>query len=113
MAFTVLLTPQAEDDLLRLFDFIIERELARDSGDLAVAGQALDAIRSGLKLLERFPFTCRKAQDSAFLRELVIPMAIRGTSPCLRLRTPAPWSWLPCATSAKTTTTDTDYARMP
>ena len=78
MAFTVLLTPQAEDDLLRLFDFIIERELARDSGDLAIAGQALDAIRSGLKLLERFPFTCRKAQDSAFLRELVNPYGHTG-----------------------------------
>jgi plasmid stabilization system protein ParE len=78
MAFTVLLTPQAEDDLLRLFDFIVERELARDSGDLAVAGQALDAISSGLKLLERFPFTCRKAQDSAFLRELVIPYGYTG-----------------------------------
>lgn len=78
MAFTVLLTPQAEDGLLRLFDFIIERELARDSGGLAVAGQALDAIRSGLKLLERFPFTCRKAQDTAFLRELVIPYGHTG-----------------------------------
>lgn len=78
MAFTVLLTPQAEDDLLRLFDFIIERELVRDSGDLDAAQHALEAIRQGLKLLERFPFTCRKAHDSAFLRELVIPYGHTG-----------------------------------
>lgn len=78
MAFTVLLTAQAQDDLLRLFDFIVERELARDGDDLAIAQRALDGIRQGLKLLEKFPFTCRKAHDSAFLRELVIPYGNTG-----------------------------------
>lgn len=77
--YTVLLTPEAQDDLERLFDFLIERELSRPGGggDLDLARQALDAIKAGFKTLELFPFTCRKAASatsaaSPFLRELVI-----------------------------------------
>jgi plasmid stabilization system protein ParE len=77
--YTVRLTPEAEADLLRLYDFLIERELARDGGgDLDQVERALDAITQGLKLLERFPFTCRKAGTSPFLRELVISLGHTG-----------------------------------
>lgn len=51
MSDRVRLTRQARDDLDRLFDFIIERELARDGGDLDLAAQALAAIRSGIDTL--------------------------------------------------------------
>ena len=51
MSFRVRLTAEAEGDLDRLFDFIIERELARDGGDLDLAAQALAAIRSGIDTL--------------------------------------------------------------
>ena len=78
MTYRVLLTAQAEEDLLRLFDFVIERELARDGGDLELAQRALDAIKDALKVLERFAFTCRKAGSSPFLRELVIPFGHTG-----------------------------------
>jgi plasmid stabilization system protein ParE len=77
MSFSVRLTEEALADLQRLFDFIIERELDH-GGDPAVADEALAAIRSAFKTLERFPFTCRKAGDSAFLRELVIPFGASG-----------------------------------
>jgi len=76
--YKVVLTTEAEGDLVRLFDFVIERELARDGGDLELAQRALDAIREGLKLLERFPFTCRKVGSSPFLRELIIPFGHTG-----------------------------------
>jgi len=76
--YKVVLTTEAEGDLVRLFDFVIERELARDGGDLELAKRALDAIREGLKLLERFPFTCRKVGASPFLRELIIPFGHTG-----------------------------------
>jgi hypothetical protein len=33
---------------------------------------ALEAIRSGFSTLESSPFTCRKAGDSPFLRELIV-----------------------------------------
>jgi plasmid stabilization system protein ParE len=82
VTYKVRLTREAEDDLVRLFDFIIERELAREGGDLELADKALGAIRDGLALLERFPFTCRKAGVSPhatpFARELVIPFGHTG-----------------------------------
>ena len=78
MTYAVLLTEEAERDLERLFDFVLARELARDGGDLELAQEALAAITAGLKALERFPFTCRKAGASAFLRELVVPFGTAG-----------------------------------
>lgn len=78
MSSSVLLTREAEQDLERLFEFVLERELARDGGDLDLAQEALTAVTCGLKALERFPFTCRKAGSSPFLRELVIPFGDTG-----------------------------------
>ena len=82
MSFRVRLTRDAQADLERLFDFVIERELAREGGDLALAEQALEAIRAGLATLRASPFTCRKAGNSPFLRELIIPF---GHSGCVAL----------------------------
>ena len=47
MSYTVLLTVEAQDDLGRLFDFVLDRELARPDGnlDLAAQQQACPAIR--------------------------------------------------------------------
>lgn len=78
MNFRVRLTREAEADLERLFDFIIERELSRDGGDLAIAEQALAGIRAGIATLKTSPFTCRKAGQSPFLRELIIPFGRSG-----------------------------------
>jgi hypothetical protein len=62
----------------RLFDFLLERELSRDSGDLTLATQAIAALRSGISTLETSPFTCRKAGQSPFLRELIVPFGRSG-----------------------------------
>ena len=78
MSFRVRLTRQAEADLDRLFDFVLERELAREGGDLSLAEQALAAIRAGFATLKASPFTCRKAGESSFLRELIIPFGRSG-----------------------------------
>lgn len=78
MTFRVRLTRDAEADVERLFDFVLERELARDGGDLALAADALAAIRAGIATLRSSPFTCRKAGRSPFLRELVIPFGRSG-----------------------------------
>jgi plasmid stabilization system protein ParE len=65
-------TPDAEDDLLRLYDFLLEK-------DLAVAQRALDAIHAGIEVLRLSPFSCRKAVvDNPLLRELVIPFGSAG-----------------------------------
>jgi len=76
--FRVRLTREAEADLERLFDFVLERELARASGNLELAEQAVLAIRAGVATLKTSPFTCRKAGQSPFLRELIIPFGRTG-----------------------------------
>ncbi|HJV62826.1 MAG TPA: type II toxin-antitoxin system RelE/ParE family toxin [Albitalea sp.] len=78
MSFRVRLTREAEDDLERLFDFVLERELTRAAGDLTVAEQVIAAIQAGIATLRTSPFTCRKAGDSPFLRELIIPFGASG-----------------------------------
>ncbi len=64
-------TPDAEHDLLRLYDFLLDK-------DLDSAGSALDAIRAGIELLRFSPFSCRKAASDPLLRELVIPFGSAG-----------------------------------
>jgi plasmid stabilization system protein ParE len=59
-------TKAAKQDLLRLYEFLVE-------SDIEAARRALDAIRKSIDLLQDFPFTCRKASpDNPFLREMVI-----------------------------------------
>lgn len=78
MTFKVRLTRDAQADLGRLFDFLVERELARDDGDLDLPEQAMPALRAGIATLQSSPFTCRKAGNSPFLRELIIPFGRSG-----------------------------------
>jgi plasmid stabilization system protein ParE len=73
VTYKVQLTRHPQDDLEQLFDFILEREINRSGGgDLALADAALVALHEGLKTLASSPFTCRKADSSPFLRELII-----------------------------------------
>jgi plasmid stabilization system protein ParE len=72
--FRVRFTTDAEEDLLRLFDFLLVKDV--DSAERAYA-----AIRKAVEHLEIFPFSCRKAtggSGSAFLRELIIPFGNSG-----------------------------------
>jgi plasmid stabilization system protein ParE len=78
VSFKVRLTRDAEADLDRLFDFVLERELGRDDGDLTLPEQAMASLRAGIATLKTSPFTCRKAGQSPFLRELIIPFGRSG-----------------------------------
>lgn len=70
--YKVRFTQEAEDDLLRLYDFLLER-------DVAAAERALDAIKAAVQLLAFSPFSCRKAlPDRPFLRELIVPFGSSG-----------------------------------
>ena len=72
--FVVRFTEEAEADLLRLFDYLLER-------DIGAAERAESAIAKAVELLEIFPFSCRKAGAGAgdpFLRELIIPFGNSG-----------------------------------
>ncbi len=78
MTFRVRLTRKTEYGLERQFDFVLERELERDGGDLSQAEQAVASIHAGFATLKTTPFTCRKAGQSPFLRELIIPFGRSG-----------------------------------
>ena len=78
MKYSVKLSREAEADLERLFDFILDRELSLEGGDLELAARAVEAIRAGIATLRTSPFTCRKAGDDSFRRELVIPFGHTG-----------------------------------
>lgn len=78
MTFKVRLTAEAQADLDRLFDFLIQRELSRDGGNLELAEQAMVALRAGFGTLKSSPFTCRKAGNTPFLRELIVSFGRTG-----------------------------------
>jgi plasmid stabilization system protein ParE len=75
VSYRVRFTREAEEDLLRLYEFALER----DDGDWSVAERALEAIKHALRSLEMSPFSYRKASpDNPFLRELIIPFGAAG-----------------------------------
>lgn len=75
--FNVRYTEAARDDLLRLFDFLLQR--ARTTEELDAAQMALDTITSEIEVhLSRTPFIYRKAGQSPFLRELIIAFHTTG-----------------------------------
>ncbi|MDI1245884.1 MAG: type II toxin-antitoxin system RelE/ParE family toxin [Rhodoferax sp.] len=78
MVYTVQLSAAAADDLERLFDFILQRELDSATGDLDMPERALQAIKEGLGFLRTSPFACRKLGESPFIRELVISFGRSG-----------------------------------
>ena len=70
--YKVRFTPEAEDDLLRLYDFLLEK-------DVTAADHALQAIKGAIALLRFSPFSCRKAlADNSFFRELLVPFGSGG-----------------------------------
>ena len=76
-AFEVRYADSAQQDLLRLFDFLLDR--AKTAEDFDAAQLAVDAIRDAVERgLSRAPFVYRKAGDSPFLRELLIPFRGAG-----------------------------------
>ena len=64
--YRVRLTPEAKEDLLRPYDFLLER-------DLGAAERALRANEEGFRLPSFTPFSCRKAvRDNPLRKELII-----------------------------------------
>ena len=77
MSFVVELSPTAEADLERLFDFLLDR--AETSEDLDRAQAAIDAIRAAAQhRLATTPFSFRKASRNPAQRELIIPFGGTG-----------------------------------
>jgi plasmid stabilization system protein ParE len=73
VTYKVRLTAEALEDLDRLYDFLVKRDL--DAAELALA-----AIERAFELLTYSPFSCRKAllQKSPRWREILIPFGHSG-----------------------------------
>jgi len=78
MKYTVQFSEAAADDLVRLFDFALQRELDSATGDLEIPERALRAIKNGIAFLASSPFACHKVGSSSFIRELIIPFGHTG-----------------------------------
>lgn len=78
MKFDVVTTTEAECDIERLFEFMLEP--AESTDDLSRALLAAQTLRSSIKALSDVAPRCRKAGDGRdpFLRELVIPFGRTG-----------------------------------
>jgi plasmid stabilization system protein ParE len=77
MSFVVELSPSAEDDFERLFDFLLDR--AQTAEDLDRAQAAIDVIRTTVQQqLAITPFSFRKAAQNPVQRELIIPFGATG-----------------------------------
>jgi len=79
MNFKVRFAPEAEQDLERLFDFLLER--ARSAQDLDAAQGLIDSLRLTLtSSLALTPYSFRKAGDGrrSTRRELIVPAGSTG-----------------------------------
>ncbi|MFN0183491.1 MAG: type II toxin-antitoxin system RelE/ParE family toxin [Aquabacterium sp.] len=77
MSFVVELSPAAEADLERLFEFLLDQ--ATTTEDLDRAQAAIEAIRAAVQhRLAVTPFSFRKAAQSPAQRELIIPFGGTG-----------------------------------
>ncbi|KQS96353.1 MULTISPECIES: type II toxin-antitoxin system RelE/ParE family toxin [unclassified Rhizobium] len=72
MTYTIRYTNEALEDFDRLYDYLVVF-------DVALADRAYEALQQAIKLLESFPFSCRKVStENALLRELVVPFGGSG-----------------------------------
>ena len=77
MSLVVQLSPTAEADLERLFEFLLDP--AQTTEDLDRAQAAIDAVRAPAQhRLATTPFSFRKAAKSPAQRELIIPFGNSG-----------------------------------
>jgi plasmid stabilization system protein ParE len=77
MTFKVEFTPEADADLDRLFDFLLER--AQTAEDAMRACEAVEVLRAVANShLSTTPYSYRKVGQRPTLRELIVPFGSTG-----------------------------------
>ena len=88
MSFEVRFSAGADDDLARLFDFLLDR--AQTLADLELAQDAIQALRSvALVQLAGPPYSFWKAGTSPTRRELIIPFGATGYFALYEIESPS------------------------
>lgn len=87
MTFKVEFTPEADEDLDRLFDFLLHR--AETAEDAMLAYEALAVTREvASRHLSMTPYSYRKVGQRPTLRELIVPFGSTGYVLRFDIRTP-------------------------
>jgi plasmid stabilization system protein ParE len=87
MSYVVEFTEDADDDITRLYTFLLERAETLEALDLA--DEAIKVIRETvLHHLSTTPYSYRKVGQSPTLRELIIPFASTGYVVRFDIRSP-------------------------
>lgn len=87
MTYRVEFSPEALEDLERLFDFLLER--AQTVDEALRANEAVEAIRHAAhSQLAITPYSFRKVGQRPTLRELVVPFGATGYVLRFDIRTP-------------------------
>lgn len=76
--FRVVATATFQDDVKRLEDHIVERELASNTPDEACLFRFRDAVERAMGILSFAPHTCRRAEEQREFRELIVPFGHGG-----------------------------------
>lgn len=88
MTFKVEFTPEADEDLGRLFDFLLER--AQTVEDATRTIEAIEVLRTvATSHLSTTPYSYRKVGQRPTLRELIVPFGSTGYVLRFDIRTPA------------------------
>lgn len=87
MTFKVEFTPEADADLDRLFDFLLQK--AQTVEEAMRAFEALEALRAAANShLATTPYSYRKIGQRSTLRELIVPFGSTGYVLRFDIRTP-------------------------
>ena len=87
MTFKVEFTPEADEDLGRLFDFLLERAQAVE--DAMQAFEVIEVLRAvATSHLSTTPYSYRKVGQRPTLRELIVPFGSGGFVLRFDIRTP-------------------------
>ena len=87
MTFRVEFTPEAEADLDRLFDFLLDR--AETLEDARRAYDAVEAVRTAANShISLTPYSYRRVGPRPTLRELIVPFGATGHILRFDIRTP-------------------------
>mgnify|MGYP003382330235 CR=1 FL=1 len=74
MKYQVIYSREAEEDLERLFDHVLERELNSPTGDLDIPARAIESIKQACELLVPATLQCSKSETP--IRSSSVPYAI-------------------------------------
>lgn len=84
--YRIVVTATFEEDIERLEEHIIQRELASHTPDDSCILRFRDALARAMEILTFAPHTCRRSEQHREFRELVIPFGHGGCVALFALR---------------------------